>query len=85
MIRELKGHINYIFSMTQPSPGVLVSCSYDETVRVWNTQTGQMTKVFKEYKTSFNDVLAWSQEEIICCSDDKAVRLLNITTGELKM
>lgn len=44
-----------------------------------------MTKVFKEYKTSFNDVLAWSQEEIICCSDDKAVRLLNITTGELKM
>ncbi|CAD8053227.1 unnamed protein product [Paramecium primaurelia] len=85
LIKELKGHINYIFSLTQPVPGTLVSCSYDETVRVWNLQNGQCIKVFKEFKTSFNDLLSWNQEEIICCSDDKAIRLLNIQTGEMKM
>lgn len=85
LTKELKGHSNYIFSVVQPQPGMLVSCSYDETVRVWNQQTGQQLKVFKEFKTSFNDLLVWSQDEVITCSDDKAIRLLNVNSGEMKM
>lgn len=36
MVKELKGHTNYIFSIVIPNSHTIVSCSYDETIRVWN-------------------------------------------------
>ena len=85
MVRELKGHTNYIFSVVMPNQSQIVSCSYDETVRVWDFDNGANITIFKEFKTSFNDLCVWSQHEVITCSDDKAIRMFNINTGQMKM
>jgi WD40 repeat protein len=77
----MKGHSNYIFAIVMPNPGMIVSCSYDETVRVWDFEKGKSITIFKEFKTSFNDLCVWSPHEVITCSDDKAIRLFNISSG----
>jgi WD40 repeat protein len=50
VMREMKGHTNYIFSVVMPNPNQVVSCSYDETIRVWDFENGANITIFKEFK-----------------------------------
>jgi WD40 repeat protein len=50
MLREFKGHMNYIFSIVMPSQNQVVSCSYDESIRVWDFDSGANIRTFREYK-----------------------------------
>ena len=63
----------------------VVSGSYDKTVRIWNTTTGEVQAELKGHTAVVMSV-AFSQDgsQVISGSVDKTVRIWNTTTGEVQ-
>ena len=75
-IRFLTGHTNYCTSLLLKGKR-LISGSYDETIRFWNIETGQMTKCLQVKKpVSCIDFL---HEEGMCLSSNPATSSLFVT------
>lgn len=47
-IRTFIGHEDSILGIEKLSDGTIVSCSLDETMRVWNLNSGQCLKILNE-------------------------------------
>ena len=60
-----------------------MSCSLDETIRVWNLNSGQCLKILNEY-TKITCLKVFSDEKIISGSDDQTIKIWDIETGVLK-
>lgn len=48
LVHTLTGHSNVVWSIISLNNGnTLVSCSWDKSIRFWNTQTGDLLDTFK--------------------------------------
>lgn len=84
-LKTLEGHSNYINSLAFSADGAwLVSASLDKTVRVWELETGQVSKVLAGHTGSVNSVAISRDGKVIASgSTDKTVRLWDVATGNL--
>jgi WD40 repeat protein len=80
----LTGHSNSVESVAFSQNGKrIVSGSYDQTVRIWNVETGEEERKLKGHSDSVISV-AFSQDgkRIVSGSGDETVRIWNVETEE---
>ena len=82
--RILNGHTDWVGSVAwSPDSSQIVSGSHDNTVRIWNTATGENTQTLNGH-TNWVTSVAWSPDssQIVSGSYDNTVRIWNAATGE---
>ena len=81
---ELKGHTASVYSVAfSPNGEMLASKSFDETIKIWNPNTGQLLRTIH---TSRGGQIAFSPDGNMLASgdtEDKVVNLWDPNTGEL--
>jgi WD40 repeat protein len=73
----LEGHSNYVNSVAySPDGSKIISSSNDDTVKIWDANTGQCLKTLEGHIETVNSV-AFSPDgtKIISGSDDKTVKI----------
>ncbi|KAL5084168.1 hypothetical protein Trisim1_012244 [Trichoderma cf. simile WF8] len=83
-IKTLEGHRNWVQCVAfSPNSSLLASASDDETIRLWNINTGECIEEFKGHNERVNSV-AFSHDSlsVLSGSDDRTTRLWCIDTGK---
>lgn len=55
----------------------LASSSWDVTIRIWDTESGQTTKILKRHISSVNVLIVLQNESLASGSLDKTIRIWN--------
>ena len=77
----LCGHTNSIHSLAFSQDGtLLMSGSYDTTVRVWDVQTGRVIRTFNHRSKWFAASISWDGAMVALGTDDGTVRLCDVRT-----
>jgi hypothetical protein len=85
--RILKGHTNGVMclqvqhNLSTPSYPVLITGSYDKTIKVWNLDTGEVVRTLLGHTRSVR-ALQFDQAMLVTGSSDKTLRVWNWRTGE---
>jgi WD40 repeat protein len=79
----LNGHTNSIYAleMTQMTR-FLVSCSADETIRLWDLTTGNCVKTLHGHKDNVYTIKLNTYGQLISGSHDKTVKIWDLDRGE---
>ena len=82
--RRLIGHSNYVWSAVfSPDSCHLASASRDQTVCLWNSETGEQLRVLNGHGDSVSSVVFSPAGDILASiSSDGTVRLWQSTTGQ---
>ena len=73
--RNLTGHTDWVRSLAISQEGLLISCSYDRLIKVWNIQTGECLKTLTGH-TNIVSSLAISKEGLLISgSADKSINV----------
>ena len=85
-LQTLEGHIDSVnIVVFSPDGELAASGSDDNTVRLWNTKTGESRGVLEGHWRSVRTVVFSPNGELIASgSDDDTVRLWDIKTGETR-
>ena len=79
----LCGHTSVIHSLAFSQDGtLLLSGSWDKTVRVWDVQTGGVIRTFGHTDSSFPASISSDGAMVALGADDGTVRLCDVWTGE---
>jgi WD40 repeat protein/serine/threonine protein kinase len=81
----LTGHEQYISSVAfSPDGSRLASASNDQTIRIWNLETGEVNQIFDIPERSFLTFLAFNPDGKLLASggDDGTISLWDTTTGK---
>lgn len=73
----LEGHKNAVLDAVYLDNDMLVSCSADKTVMLWDTSTGTRLRKYAEHSAIVNSVssVGQSDNEFLSVSDDTTIRL----------
>ncbi|KAK6821994.1 hypothetical protein PG987_014819 [Apiospora arundinis] len=85
LVHKLKGHTRPVTSVAfgiNDRDKWLASGSYDKTVRIWDTTTGNLLRILSGHTGAVTS-LAVSSTFIVSGSDDDTVRICDTSTGEL--
>jgi len=77
---ERKKHFPFI---NGPSRGTLASGSYDKTIRLLDTKTGESTKVLNGHTSYVHSLTVLRDGTLASGSGDKTIRLWDTKTGQL--
>ncbi|EDN93035.1 hypothetical protein SS1G_08900 [Sclerotinia sclerotiorum 1980 UF-70] len=83
-LQTLEGHSNSVYSVAFSPDGTKVaSSSYDQTIRLWDTTTGESLQTLEGHSNSVTSV-AFSPDgtKVASGSHDKTIRLWDTITGE---
>ena len=81
---SLPGHTDWVISVAfSPDGKTLASCSYDQTVRLWDVHTGQSLKTM-EHHAGWVISVTFSPDgkTLASCSYDQTMRLWDVHTGQ---
>jgi WD40 repeat protein len=79
----LRGHIGVISCIIQGEGTDVLTCSWDETIRRWNSLTGECLKVYQGHTGWVYSILCdEATKRIFSASDDKTIIVWNSETGE---
>ena len=85
--KEFSGHTGSIRSVRwSPEGNELASGAEDNTVRIWNTETGDLLATLEGHEGAITSI-AWSPDgsEIASSSADHSVRVWDVATGQMVM
>jgi striatin 1/3/4 len=83
--RVFIGHTDIVWDvLIHPVEQILVSCSADETIKVWNSKSSNLLHTFREEIVS-PTMICWSTEYKYVCVGSKSgsIRLFNLDTQSL--
>lgn len=85
IIRTLRGHSNWVYSLAISSDGnTLISGSKDNTIKVWNLNTGQELRTLTGHSSYINSVVfSPDGKKIASGSYDKTIKVWNLTNGQV--
>jgi WD40 repeat protein len=84
-VRIMEGHTGWVLNVVfSPDGQKLASASYDNTVRLWDVETGQAIGSALEGHTSYvlNVVFSPDGQKLASASGDNTVRLWDVETGQ---
>lgn len=83
-MQTLTGHTDKVTSVAvSPDGTIIASGSYDETIRVWDIETGKTIQVLKGHTTMVNSVAFFPDGKwVVSGSTDNTVRVWDLKTGE---
>lgn len=83
-VKTLIGHTWVIYGVAiTPDGKNIVSCSEDQTIKIWNLETGELEKTLIGHRDSVRGIgISYDGQIIVSASSDKTVRLWNLETGE---
>ncbi|MBW4643727.1 MAG: WD40 repeat domain-containing protein [Goleter apudmare HA4340-LM2] len=84
-IHSLMGHSHIVRSLAMSADAkTLVSGSRDQTIKIWDLETGELIRTLKGHKDEVCAIALSPDEEIIASgSADKTIKLWHVKTGEL--
>ena len=84
-VGTLTGHSSWVMSLAISSrKQILVSGSLDDTIRVWNLQTGNLIRTLSGHLKAVNSVaISPDGQLLVSGSDDTTVKIWNLQTGDL--
>ncbi|KAJ1551779.1 POC1 centriolar protein A [Nowakowskiella sp. JEL0078] len=85
-LSTFEGHTSQVKGVAFSPDGTLVaSASFDETIKIWSVETGEMLKSLKGH-TSYITSVAFSADglNLVSTSRDETVRIWSVTGEELK-
>ncbi|MEE0268135.1 MAG: TIR domain-containing protein [Bacteroidales bacterium] len=83
-LKTLEGHYGYVYSVAySPDGRRIISGSSDETIKIWDANTGQYLKTLEGHLDGVTSV-AYSPDgtKIISGSDDGTIKIWDINTGQ---
>ncbi|MGB5974704.1 MAG: protein kinase, partial [Nodosilinea sp.] len=86
LVQNLVGHHSWVTAVAfNPQQSVLVSGSLDDTLRIWNWQSGDLLHSLKGHARGVNDVAIDRYGQLlVSCGDDAVVKVWNLGDGTLK-
>jgi WD40 repeat protein len=83
--KKLIAHQSWVMTVAwNPKRPILVSGGLDDTIRVWNWQTGQVLYTLAGHDRGVNSVaIGTGGQVLVSCGDDAAVRVWNLSEGTL--
>lgn len=83
--RTLKGHSSWVDAVAISKDGqILVSGSYDNTIKLWDLPTGKSVYTLVGHSSSVHSVaISADKKTVVSGSDDGTMRVWNAATGEL--
>jgi WD40 repeat protein len=82
LLRELKGHSDLVFSLAVLPGGILASGSGDNTIKLWNTSTGECLRTLEGHSSYVNSLAVLPGGILASASLDNTIKLWNTSTGE---
>ncbi|MBD2207657.1 hypothetical protein H6G15_34920, partial [Calothrix sp. FACHB-168] len=83
LIRTLSGHSDSVRAIAVTADGQrVISGSSDNTLKIWNLQTGAKLFTLKGHSSSVNAIAVTADgQRVISASDDKTLKVWNLQTG----
>ena len=80
IIKTFKGHTSWVGSIAiSPDNQKIASGSDDNTIKLWNLQSGKLLKTLKGHTSSVNSVaISPDNQKILSGSDDKTIHLWDL-------
>ena len=84
-VRVLSGHQSWVTAVAfNPRSATLVSGSLDDTIRVWDLQTGVEMVSLQGHPRGVNDLrISTKGQVLVSCGDDGTVKVWNLAAGRL--
>nr|WP_290225862.1 serine/threonine-protein kinase [Trichocoleus desertorum] len=84
-VGTLTGHSSWVMSLAISSrKQILVSGSLDDTLKIWNLQTGNLIRTLPGHLKAVNSVaISPDGQLLVSGSDDTTVKIWNLQTGDL--
>jgi WD40 repeat protein len=84
-VHTIKGHSNGVYSVAiSPDGQTLASCGEDNTVKIWNLNTGELLRTIPGHSDEIYSVTFSPNGQLLASSSgDKTVKLWNWETGRL--
>jgi len=84
-VRVLTGHQSWVTAVAfNPRSATLVSGSLDDTIKVWDLQTGAEINTLQGHPRGVNDLrISTKGQVLVSCGDDGTVKVWNLTAGRL--
>ncbi|HSM81812.1 MAG TPA: protein kinase [Nodosilinea sp.] len=86
VVKTLTGHQSWVTAAAfNPRQPILVTGSLDDTIRIWNWQSGDLLHALKGHPRGVNDIaIARSGQVLASCGDDATVRVWHLGDGTLR-
>ncbi|MEH2400827.1 WD40 repeat domain-containing protein [Nostoc sp.] len=83
-LHTLMGHSHIVRSLAISADGMLVSGSWDQTIKIWHLETGELLHTLKGHRDRVYAIALSPDGQIIASgSADKTIKLWHLQTGEL--
>jgi WD domain, G-beta repeat len=81
----LPGHSSFVNSLAiSPDGKILVSGSWDKTIKVWELETGELIGTLTGHSDRVNSVaISWNGKMLASGSSDETIKFWNLLNGEL--
>lgn len=80
-VKNFEGHTGGILCCAFDNQGLLMSGSYDKTIKIWNTDTGELLRTLVGHTMGVK-ALAFDEQKLITGGLDKVLKVWNWRTGE---
>ncbi len=80
--KTLQGHSEPVSALTLLGDGRLASGSYDNSIKLWDVQTGQCVQTLRGHSGSINALTMLGDWHLASGSHDKSIKLWNVQTGQ---
>ena len=79
--RVLKGHTNIVECMILVKPRELASGSWDDTIRIWDMDTGECTRLLKGHTWGVFSLLTLPDSRLLSGSYDGSIKVWSLLDG----
>jgi hypothetical protein len=81
-LNTLEGHTAPVMGLARMSASTLASCSADNSIIIWETDTANVVTKLEGHEGPVNDVIVIDDKSLASCSADMSIKLWNVDPSE---